>query len=182
MRKPDNDQPNRRTGFPAPPQLAVPTDLKPEQVQAVVEAVNPIIADSYALYAKTKNFHKHVASSHFRDYHLLFDDQAEQIFAAIDILAERMRRISGATIRCISHVSELQTIEDDNDDYVTPEQMVQRLLADNRHIARIQRKAIKTTEDNDDSPTSNLLQDILDQTEKRIWLLFEMSTGGEHVE
>lgn len=166
--------------YPAPPQLATPTDLKSEQVGAVVEAVNPIIADSFALYAKTKNFHWHLAGSHFRDYHLLFDKQAAAILESIDPLAERMRKIGGTTIRSITHISHLQTISDDNDDFVPPAEMVQRLLADNRHIAERQRAAINVCEDNDDSPTSNLLQEILDQTERRIWFLFAITQGGDN--
>src|SRR2546427_10280688 len=127
---------------PVPRQLATPTDLKPGQVRAVTEAVNRLIADAFALYVKTKNFHWHVASSHFRDYHLLLDEQADTIFNSIDILAERVRRIGGTTIRSISHIAELQTLEDDNDDFVLPEEMIRRLLADNRYLAESQRTAI----------------------------------------
>src|SRR5919205_557906 len=101
--------------FPAPPPLATPTDLQEEAVGSIAEAVNPLIADAFALYVKTKNFHWHLAGSHFRDYHLLFDEQADAIFASIDIMAERVRRIGGTTIRSISHISQLQTIADDND-------------------------------------------------------------------
>jgi len=168
--------------FPAPPPLATPTDLKPEEVKAVVEALNPLIADSYALYVKTKNFHWHLAGSHFRDYHLMFDEQADAIFASIDPLAERARRIGGTTIRSISHISHLQTIEDDNDEFVSPEDMIQRLIEDNRHMAAAQRPAIEVCEENRDTPTGNILQDILDQTEKRIWFLFEVCQGGRHME
>lgn len=172
----------RLRAYPAPRKLAVPSDLKPDQIRAVVEAVNPLVADAFALYTKTKNFHWHVASSHFRDYHLLFDDQADDIFEAIDILAERVRRIGGTTIRSISHIGELQTIQDDDEEYVNPADMVSRLLADNLQIAAAQRKAIETCDDNKDSVTSNALQEILDKTEKRIWFLYEMSTSGEHAE
>ncbi|SFB69752.1 Dps family protein [Kaistella jeonii] len=167
-------------GFPAQPQLSVPTDLKPTEVQNVVHAVNPLIADAFALYTKTKNFHWHLSGSHFRDYHLLFDEQAEAIYDSIDILAERVRRIGGTTIRSISHISQLQTISDNNDDFVSAQDMIAALLADNRHIAANQRTAIKTTEDNRDSPTSNLLQEQLDATERRIWFLFEISQGFEN--
>src|SRR5919199_5996008 len=104
------------SSFPAPVPLATPTDLTPQDVQAVTEAVNPLIGDAFALYVKTKNFHWHLAGSHFRDYHLLFDEHADQIFDAIDILAERVRRVGGTTIRSISHISQLQTIADDNDE------------------------------------------------------------------
>src|ERR1041384_802127 len=92
--------------YPAPKELATPTDLKPEEVRKIVEAVNPLIADAFALYTKTKNFHWHVAGSHFRDYHLLFDEQADAIFATIDPLAERVRRIGGTPIRSISHIGQ----------------------------------------------------------------------------
>ncbi len=168
--------------FPAPPPLATPTDLRPGEVQAVVEAINPLIADAYALYVKTKNYHWHLAGSHFRDYHLLFDEQADAIFASIDPLAERVRRIGGTTIRSITHISQLQTIADDNEDLVTPEEMIQRLIQDNRHLAQQQRAAIEICDQNRDTPTGNILQEILDQTEKRTWFLFEISQGGEHVE
>src|SRR5512139_2900480 len=95
--------------FPASRQLATPTDLKPAEVQAVTEALNPLIADTIALYVKTKNFHWHLAGSHFRDYHLLFDEQADALLTAVDVLAERVRRIGGTTIRSISHIAELKT-------------------------------------------------------------------------
>jgi starvation-inducible DNA-binding protein len=166
--------------YPAPKQLATPTDLKPEEVKRIVEAVNPLIADAFALYIKTKNFHWHIASSHYRDYHLLLDEQATAIFESIDPLAERMRRIGGTTIRSITHVSQLQTIEDDNQDFVPPDKMIEELLKDNRHLAEMQRAAIDICEQNRDTPTSNLLQDILDQTERRIWFLYEISTGGRN--
>src|SRR5881628_2091564 len=123
----------------APRQLATPTDLKPEEVRAVTETVNRLIADAFALYVKTKNFHWHVASSHFRDYHLLLDEQADAIFGSIDILAERVRRIGGTTIRSVSHIGQLQTIEDDNDDFVPAGEMVRRLMQDNAHMAEMQR-------------------------------------------
>lgn len=165
-----------------PPQLATPTDLKAEEVQAVTEAVNPLIADAFALYLKTKNFHWHLASSHFRDYHLLFDEHAEQLLDSIDPLAERVRRIGGTTLRSVSHVSQLQSIADDNRDFVLAEQMIQSLLADNLHIAKKMRDAMELAEEKRDHPTSNLLQEILDVTEKRIWFLYEISTGGQNQE
>lgn len=168
--------------FPAPKQLATPTDLKPEQVQAVVEAVNPLIADAFALYVKTKNYHWHLASSHFRDYHLLLDEQAKDILASIDPLAERMRRIGATTIRSIAHISQLQTISDDNENFVPPDQMIQRLLEDNRHIAKLQRAAINVTDENQDAPTGNILEEVLDATEKRIWFLYEILQGSHNAE
>lgn len=178
------DQGKRTNGkvrsYPAPKELATPTDLKPEEVQAVVEALNPLIADAFSLYVKTKNFHWHIASSHFRDYHRLLDEQAESISESIDPLAERVRRIGGTTIRSISHIGQLQTIQDDNQEFVPPDQMIQELLKDNRHIAEQQRAAIEICDENRDTPTGNLLQEFLDQTEKRIWFLFEVNTGGKN--
>jgi len=167
---------------PVPRQLATPTDLKPGQVRAVTEAVNRLIADAFALYVKTKNFHWHVASSHFRDYHLLLDEQADTIFNSIDILAERVRRIGGTTIRSIAHIGQLQTIKDDTDDFVLPEEMISRLIADNRQLAESQRAAIELCDQNRDTPTGNILQDVLDQTEKRIWFLHAVSQGGHNME
>lgn len=163
----------------APPPLATPTDLGADEVRAVVEAVNPLIADSLALYVKTKNFHWHVSGPHFRDYHLLFDEQAEVILESVDILAERLRKIGGGTIRSIGHIANLQTIGDDEEEFVTPLEMVRRLLDDNRSMAEHQRAAIEVCDKNRDSPTGNLLQDILDQTERRVWFLFEVSQTGE---
>jgi starvation-inducible DNA-binding protein len=162
------------------PKLATPTDLKPEEVQAVCDAVNPLIADAFALYVKTKNFHWHLAGPQFRDYHLLFDEHAEAIFGSIDTLAERMRRIGATTIRSIGHIGRLQTIGDDDEDFVPADQMIHRLLIDNRHIAEMQRAAIDVCDENRDTPTGNLLQEILDQTERRIWFLYEISQGREH--
>ena len=176
---------NKRTGsavrgYPSPSVLATPTDLSPEEVRAVVEAVNPIIADAFSLYVKTKNFHWHVSGSHYRDYHLLLDEQAEALLESIDPLAERVRRIGGTTIRSISHIAQLQAIADNNEDFVPPDQMIQELISDNRHIAESQRAAIDICENNRDTPTSNVLQDLLDQTERRIWFLYEVSTGGKN--
>ena len=175
---------NRANGklksYPAPKELATPTDLKPAEVRAVVEAVNPLVADAFALYTKTKSFHWHMASSHYRDFHLLLDEQAAAILESIDPLAERIRRIGGTTIRSIGHIGQLQTIADENRDFVPAEQMIQELINDNCSMAKQQRAAIETCDKNRDTPTGNLLQEILDQTEKRIWFLHEISTGGRN--
>lgn len=162
---------------PVPAQLATVTDLTPQEAQAVTEAVNPLIADAFALYVKTKNFHWHLSGSHFRDYHLLFDEQADAMFESIDIMAERVRRIGGTTIRSISHIGQLQTIEDDNTDFVPAGEMVKRLMQDNGHIARMIRDAIAVCDKSRDSATSNALQEILDETERRKWFLFEVMQG-----
>jgi starvation-inducible DNA-binding protein len=167
---------------PVPQQLATPTDLAPDAVQAVTKVINPIVADAFALYVKLKNFHWHLAGSHFRDYHLLFDEHADQLLASIDPLAERVRRIGGTTIRSVSHISDIQTIDDDNTDFVSPREMVQHLIGDNRHIAETMRAAMELCDEQRDHSTSNLLQELLDETEKRIWFLYEVSQGGENTE
>src|SRR5881398_1702226 len=111
-----------------PTQLATKTDLSPQETKAITEAVNPLIADAFALYVKTKNFHWHLYGSHFNDYHELFDEHAEAILESIDIMAERVRRVGGTTIRSISHIGQLQTIDDDNTDFVPAGEMVKRLM------------------------------------------------------
>ena len=140
----DNSSAARIQSFPVPRQLATPTDLKPKEVQAVTEAVNPLIADAFALYVKTKNFHWHVASSHFRDYHLLLDEQADAIFASIDVLAERVRRIGGTTIRSITHIAQLQTIDDDNESFVMPSLIALPYCrrADEKLVARVSDRGV----------------------------------------
>jgi len=162
-----------------PKQLATTTDLKVEDVRAVTEAVNPLVADAFALYVKTKNFHWHLAGPRFRDYHLLFDEQAAVILESIDVLAERVRKVGGPTIRSIGHIGQLQTIKDDNDEFVPTSEMIRRLLADNRQMAEQQRAAIEVCDEHHDTPTGNVLQEILDQTERRIWFLFELSQRDE---
>lgn len=173
---------SRVKAYPPAKQLATKTDLTAHEAQAVTEALNPLIADAFALYVKTKNFHWHLAGSHFRDYHLLFDEQADQIFASIDVLAERVRRVGGTTIRSISHIGQLQTIEDDNNEFVPPGEMARRLMDDNAHIAKMQRAAHAVCEKNRDVATASELEVILDQTERRTWFLFEVCQGMTNAE
>jgi starvation-inducible DNA-binding protein len=165
--------------YPAPPQLATPTTLKPQGVQAIVEALNPLIADGFALYVKTKNFHWHLSGSHFRDYHLLFDEHAEQIFATIDPLAERVRKIGGTTIRSIGHIASLQTVQDDNADFDSPLNMGKRLMEDNKNMAVQMRAAHEVCERHGDVATASLLEVFLDETERRTWFLFEVIQGAD---
>ncbi|GCE22807.1 Dps family protein [Dictyobacter kobayashii] len=162
------------------PQLATVTDLTQDEVQAVSNVVNPLIADAFALYTKTKNFHWHLSGSHFRDYHLLFDKQAEDILESIDVMAERVRRIGGTTIRSIGQVSQLQTIQDDNDEFVPAGEMAKRLMNDNAHCAQMLRAAITIADRNHDNGTSNALEDLLDQAERRKWFLFEIVQGKDN--
>lgn len=157
-----------------PPSLATMTDLAPHEIGAVAAAVNPLIADAFALYVKTKNYHWHLSGRHFRDYHLLFDEQAESILESIDMLAERVRRIGALTIRSIREVAMRQSIEDETESFVRPLEMIRRLMNDNDTMARAMRAAIGICDKNRDTPTGNLLQEILDQTERRKWFLFEI--------
>lgn len=170
----------KTVAYPAAKPLATPTGLKPKEVAEIVAAVNPLIADAFALYIKTKNYHWHLSGSHFREYHLLFDEHADSIFASVDPLAERVRRIGGTTLRSVSHVAELQTIKDDNRDFVAPDEMIAELIEDNLQIAERQRAAIKICDSRRDTPTSSVLQDLLDQTERRVWFLYEVSQGGKN--
>jgi starvation-inducible DNA-binding protein len=159
--------------FPAPEPLSTPTDLPEEDVRKVTEAINSLVADAFALYIKTKSFHWHLSGARFRDLHLLFDEQAEAIFSSIDTLAERVRRIGGTTIRSVSHVSELQTISDNNEEFVTPDEMVRNLMEDNRHLAEQQRKAHEVCDGTGDVATTSALENIIDETERRTWFLYE---------
>src|SRR3954464_6617957 len=157
------------------PDLDTPTDLSPEAVEKISAAVNPLIADAFALYLKTKNFHWHVSGRHFRDYHLMLDEQSEQIFATTDELAERVRKVGGTTVRSIGQISKLQTIKDNDDDYVPPREMLRELMNDNKHIAAAMRKAHKVVDDLEDAATAGLLENFIDETERRTWFLFEAS-------
>jgi len=170
---------NRAAARPAPRALATPTDLSPEGVRAITGAINGLIADAFALYLKTKNYHWHLASSHFRDYHLLFDEQADKIFATIDPLAERVRKIGGTTIRSIGHIAALQSVQDSDEDFVAPGEMVRRLMDDNKNMAASMRAAHETCDKYRDVATASLLEVFIDETERRTWFLFEVAQSGE---
>jgi starvation-inducible DNA-binding protein len=163
-----------------PQQLATPSSFSQQAVQAITEALNPLVADAFALYVKTKNFHWHLAGSHFRDYHLLFDEHADQIFATIDILAERVRRVGGTTIRSIGHIGKLQTIQDDDEAFVPAAEMLHRLMDDNAHLAKQQRAAHEVCERYGDVATASVLETIIDETERRTWFLFEAYQGASN--
>ena len=162
----------------APP-LATPTDLSSDAVTKVAAAVNVIVADSFALYLKTKNFHWHVSGPHFRDYHLMLDEQGDQIFAAIDPLAERARKLGRKTLHSIGEVSKVQTLSDNDQDFVEPGAMLRELMEDNKKVAHAMREAHQLCDDADDSATASLLEIYIDETEKRIWFLFEASRGQD---
>jgi starvation-inducible DNA-binding protein len=172
----------RISSYPAPKHLATVTDLKSQEAQAITEAVNPLIADALALYVKTKNYHWHLSGSHFNDYHVLLDMHAEQLLASVDTMAERVRRVGGTTIRSISHISQLQNIPDDNDEFVPPGEMVRRLMHDEQRIAEMQRAAIEVCEKNRDHATASELEELLDKTERRKWFLFEILQGQNNTD
>src|SRR5215218_10230373 len=157
------------------PDLDTPTDLPQEAVDKISAALNTLLADGFALYLKTKNFHWHVSGRHFRDYHLLLDEQSEQIFATTDQLAERVRKLGGVTLRSIGQIAKLQTIQDNDEQYVPPREMLRELMEDNKHMAAAMRKAHKLADEHEDSGTAGLLETFIDETERRTWFLFEAS-------
>jgi starvation-inducible DNA-binding protein len=157
------------------PDLDTPTDLSPEGVNKISSALNVLLADAFALYLKTKNFHWHVSGRHFNDYHLMLDQQSDAIFATTDQLAERVRKLGGSTLKSIGQIAKHQTIQDNNEDYVPPREMLRELMEDNKHMAAAMRKAHKIADDNEDSGTAGLLETFIDETERRTWFLFEAS-------
>nr|WP_246732316.1 DNA starvation/stationary phase protection protein [Bradyrhizobium yuanmingense] len=154
-------------------ELDTPTDLSPDGVKKVSEALNVLLADAFALYLKTKNFHWHISGRHFRDYHLLLDEQSDQIFSTTDQLAERVRKIGGTTLRSIGQVAKLQTIKDNNEDYVPPREMLRELMQDNKHVAAAMRKAHDVCDEAGDVASASILENFIDETERRTWFLFE---------
>jgi len=159
--------------------LDTPTDLSPDAVEEISEKLNGILADSFALYVKTKNFHWHVSGPHFRDYHLLLDEQAAQIFASTDEIAERVRKIGGTTLRSIGQISKLQSIEDNDEEYVSPGDMLRELMADNKKVVAAMREAHKVCDDHEDVATASQLEVFIDQAERRLWFMFEASRTAD---
>ena len=157
------------------PDLDTPTDLSQAAVDKISASLNTLLADAFALYLKTKNFHWHVSGRHFRDYHLMLDEQSEAIFATTDQLAERVRKLGGTTLRSIGQIGKLQTIKDNNENYVPPREMLRELMEDNKAMAAAMRKAHKLADDHEDSGTAGLLETFIDETERRTWFLFEAS-------
>jgi starvation-inducible DNA-binding protein len=153
--------------------LAAPNDLSESACSAVIAAINPLVADAFALFVKTKNYHWHMSGSHYRDYHLMLDEHADQIFAMIDVLAERIRKLGGLTIRSIGEISQLQNVEDDNSDFVAPQEMIRRLLKENKDYAVRMRAAHQVCDDKNDVATASFLENFIDETERRTWFLFE---------
>ena len=159
--------------------LKTPTDLKSNAVQDISGALNILLADMFALYLKTKNFHWHVSGPHFRDYHLLLDEQAEQIFTTTDAIAECVRKIGGTTLRSIGHISRLQRVLDNDADFVTPLDMLAELRDDNKQLAASLRETHGLCDEEGDVASASLLEIWIDEAERRTWFLFEATRAGE---
>jgi starvation-inducible DNA-binding protein len=157
--------------------LTVPSSIDPKAVKDITGALNALLADTFTLYLKTKNFHWHVSGPHFRDYHLLLDDHGDQIFAMTDDIAERVRKIGGTTIRSIGHIARLRRIPDNDAEYVTPKDMLSELREDERALVSSMRAVHTVCDDAGDVATASLLENWIDQGERRVWFLFEATRG-----
>jgi starvation-inducible DNA-binding protein len=153
--------------------LGTPTDLTPAAVQEISGALNALLADIFALYLKTKNFHWHMSGPHFRDYHLLLDEQADQIFAATDAIAERVRKVGGTTLRSIGQIGRQQRLLDNNADFVTPLDMLAELRDDNKQLTAMLRETHSLCDEHGDVASASLLENWIDEAERRSWFLFE---------
>lgn len=162
------------------PELATPTDLGGNATRDIGAAVNGLVADTFALYLKTKNFHWHMSGPHFRDYHLMLDKQSDQIFAMTDPLAERVRKLGGLTLHSIGEISRTQRITDNDAPYVTPQDMLAELREDNGSLAKRMREAHGVCEEHEDVATASILENYIDETERRAWFLYEASHESPH--
>lgn len=155
-----------------------PTSLGTENVRNITAELNVFLADAFALYVKTKNFHWHVSGPHFRDYHLLLDEQGDQIFAMTDDIAERVRKLGGTTIRSIGHIARLKKVEDNNADFVEPLDMLGELREDNQALITRMTEIHYLCDQANDVATASLLETWIDETQRRVWFLFEASRTG----
>ena len=165
--------------MPAKTTIAPPTDLSKRNTASVADALNAILADTFALYVKTKNFHWHMTGPHFRDYHLLLDEQADQIFAMTDPIAERLRKIGARTLRSISHIARLQRVLDNDAGYVDTLDMLAELREDNKQLAARLREAHEVCDEHRDIATASLIEVWVDETERRTWFLYEATRRGD---
>jgi len=172
---PDKNDLQRRQMSP----LITPTDLKPKATRDIAGCMNAILADVFALYFKTKNFHWHLSGPHFRDYHLLLDEQADQIYAMADPIAERVRKVGGTTLRSVGHIARLQRIKDNDADFVDALDMLAELREDNKTLAARLREVHNVCDDHRDIATASLIEVWIDETERRTWFLFEASRRGD---
>src|SRR5216110_140817 len=159
--------------------LATRTDLSAAAAKDIAGAMNAILADVFALYLKTKNFHWHMSGPHFRDYHLLLDEQADQLFAMTDAIAERVRKIGGSTLKSVGHISRLQRVADNDVDYVQPQDMLAEVREDNKELAARLREAHNVCEEHRDIATASLIEVWIDETERRTWFLFEAARQAQ---
>jgi starvation-inducible DNA-binding protein len=160
------------------PDLKTPTDLKSNATKSVAEALNGALADSYALYLKTKNFHWHVSGPHFRDYHLMFDEQATEILATTDLIAERVRKTGNTSLRSIGDISRHQSIKDNDAEFVSPADMLKELRDDNLSLVETFRAVKAAATEAGDNATEGIVDDWTDQAEQRAWFLFEAARGA----
>ncbi|MGH7094170.1 MAG: Dps family protein [Stellaceae bacterium] len=163
---------------PGTPRLATPTDLGANATKDIAGAINALLADTFALYLKTKNFHWHMSGPHFRDYHLLLDEHADQIFGMTDVLAERVRKIGGNTLRSIGDISRQQRIADNDAPYVEPQDMLAELRDDNQRFVSSMREAHDVCDEHGDVATTSLLENFIDEAERRVWFLYEAVRQG----
>jgi starvation-inducible DNA-binding protein len=161
-------------------ELQSPTDLETSAIRDVPAALRALLADVFALYLKTKNFHWHMSGSHFRDYHLMLDEQSDQIFAITDDIAERARKIGGTAIRSIGHISREQRILDNDADYVDPQDMLAELRSDNQQLTSEMRRVHELCDEYGDVATASLLENWIDEAERRVWFLYEAARTGSH--
>ena len=159
--------------------LKTPTGLGPDATRDISGALNALLADMFALYMKTKNFHWHMSGPHFRDYHLLLDEQAEQIYDTTDAIAERVRKVGGTTLRSIGHIARLQRVLDNDADYVTPLDMLAELRDDNMQTATRMRETHGVCDERGDVASASLLENWIDECERRVWFLFEASRPAD---
>jgi starvation-inducible DNA-binding protein len=160
-------------------QIKTPTDLGADATRDIAGALNILLADVYALYFKTKNFHWHASGPHFRDYHLLLDEQGDQLYAIADTIAERVRKVGGTTLRSIGQIGRLQRILDNDADYVSPLDMLAELRDDNKQLAAHMRAAHAVCDEHGDVASASLLEVWIDEAERRVWFLFETSRKGD---
>ena len=154
--------------------LQVPTGLGSDATRDLSGALTALLADVFALYLKTKNFHWHMSGPHFRDYHLLLDEHGEQLFAMTDDIAERVRKIGGTTLRSIGHISRLQRLSDNDADFVTPEDMLAELRDDNQRLTGFLRETHELCDEHNDVASASLIENWIDETERRTWFLYEI--------
>jgi len=153
--------------------METPTDLSRKSVAEISDALRQLLADVFALYVKTKNFHWHMSGPHFRDYHLLLDEQADQIFAMTDAIAERARKVGGTTLRSIRDISRHQRLQDSHAELVGPKDMLSELMLDNQHLTRYLRATHEVCGSHNDVATASLIETWIDETERRTWFLSE---------